>query len=68
LSEFDRPDNQAKLSSDGLSVIAKLKGQMDSLSGFDAVPMITRPDYGETLTAAEDALNKSEQFKAEMAQ
>ena len=68
LSELAQTENQSKLSSDGLGIIAKLKGQFDALTGFDAIPLITRPNYSETLTAAEDTLDRIGNVKAQMGQ
>ena len=68
LSEFAQPEDQGKLSSDGLNIIAKLKAQFDVLSGFDAVPLVIRPDYSDPVMAAEDALDRIQAFKAEMRQ
>ena len=68
VTEFAQPRNRGRLSNDGLSTIATLKTETDTLSSFDTIPMINRPNYSKRLSATEDALDKTEQFKVEMAQ
>ena len=68
LSELAQSEIRGKLGNDGLAVIASLRNFQDTLSGFDSVRLINRPDYGETLAAANDALAKAQQFKAEIVQ
>ena len=68
VTEFAQPENRGRLSNDGLSTIATLKTETDTLSSFDTIPMINRPNYSKRLSATEDALDKTEQFKVEMAQ
>jgi hypothetical protein len=66
--EFSRSANREKLSTDGVQVIADLKSELDALAGLDEKPLLARPDYRETLTAAEETLDKIAQFKAEIDQ
>jgi hypothetical protein len=66
LSEFSRPEDRDKLSTDGLRVVSDLGAQFEALSRFDTIGLIARPDYSKTSAAAEDALEKVQQFKAEM--
>ena len=68
LREFADPEKEGKLSSDGLSIRANLKRQYDELSELDAAPLITRPDFSNTLTAAQGALDRIQQFRAEIAE
>jgi hypothetical protein len=68
LSEFQRPDIRDKLGNDGLTTIISLKSYQDTLSTFEGARLIDRPDYGDTLVAIDEALTKTQQFKAEMVQ
>jgi hypothetical protein len=66
LSELAQPEIRGKLGNDGLAVIASLKSFQDTLSGFDTVRLINRPDYTDTLAASDNALAKAQQFKGEI--
>ena len=58
LSELAQPEIRGKLGNDGLAMIASLKSFQDTLSGFDSVRLIDRPDYSDALAATDDALVK----------
>ena len=68
LSELAQPEIRSKLGNDGLAMIASLKSFQDTLSRFDSVRLIDRPDYSNALAATDDALVKTEQLKAEILQ
>ncbi len=68
LSEFTQLEKQGKLGNEGLTVIESLSSFQDTLSGFDSVRLINRPDYSETLAATDSALTKIEKIKAEINQ
>jgi hypothetical protein len=68
LREFSRPEIRDKLSTDGVRIaVDEPKSQLDVLAGLDAKPLLSRPDYGETLASADETLGKIAQFKADAA-
>ena len=44
LSKFVRPELHSKLSGNGLSIINDAQANLESLSKFDNVPLVTRPE------------------------
>ena len=51
LSELAQPEIRGKLGNDGLALIASLTKYQDTLSSFDIVRLINRPDYSDALSS-----------------
>jgi hypothetical protein len=66
--QFSRPENRARLSPGGVATVTDLQTLFDTLSKLDNVPLIVRPDYSETLAAADDAFGRAQTAIVDMQQ